>query len=200
MNTLFTIGEAAEQCGLHPETLKRYEQSGYIIPHYTKGGHRRYSTESLKELMNNAEVKLKNERLDKCKQLWEKTKELDDIAIIPKSKDMVKEYKAGVADFIIPILIGEILYYKETLEKLMYLQNEIRRLDRIIEAEEKFEEFEQKQKLLIRPNRVKHLPTSEIHIGIKGGITGCGFDTNIYANYWEETSDELTCAKNGCKE
>ena len=46
---------------------------------------------------------------------------------------------------------------------------------------------------------VKHLPTGEIHVGTKGGLTGCGFDTKEKANHWENTNMGTTCAKNGCK-
>jgi DNA-binding transcriptional MerR regulator len=198
MNNFLTISEAADICGCHIDSLKKWEQCGYIVPRYTKGGHRRYSIEDLKGLMNNPEVKLKNERFDKCKQLWDKTKELDVLATAATSKDIVVKYKAGVADFVVPILIDEVLYYKGILEEWMSLQNKIRRLGRIIEAEEKVEEFEQQQKLLIEVCKVKHLPTDEVHRGRKGGITACGFDTNTHADYWTSTTEETTCEKNGC--
>jgi len=66
-----------------------------------------------------------NVRFERCKQLWERIKELESSAEALKSaagaRVLVKvvENKAGVADHIIPILIEEVSYYKEKLEKLM---------------------------------------------------------------------------------
>ncbi|WP_419213639.1 hypothetical protein ACNR9Q_05630 [Maribacter sp. X9] len=46
---------------------------------------------------------------------------------------------------------------------------------------------------------VKHTPTNEVHKGTKGGTTGCGFDTTEHSSHWINTSERITCAKNGCK-
>ncbi len=46
---------------------------------------------------------------------------------------------------------------------------------------------------------VKHLPTEEVHKGIKGGTTGCGFNTNEIPSHWATTYEKITCIKNGCK-
>lgn len=46
---------------------------------------------------------------------------------------------------------------------------------------------------------VIHLPTSEVHVGAKGGKTGCGFDTTVHPENWANTSAAITCDKNGCK-
>jgi len=46
---------------------------------------------------------------------------------------------------------------------------------------------------------VKHIPTSEVHQGTKGGETGCGFDAKENPNHWVASSERITCAKNGCK-
>ncbi|ADF51947.1 MAG: hypothetical protein CMP12_13040 [Zunongwangia sp.] len=45
---------------------------------------------------------------------------------------------------------------------------------------------------------VKHTPTGIVHIGQKGGITGCGTDTKEHSNHWSNTSEKITCTKNGC--
>ena len=45
---------------------------------------------------------------------------------------------------------------------------------------------------------VKHTPTGEVHVGAKGGKTGCGFDTRENPSHWVSTSERVTCAKNGC--
>ena len=46
---------------------------------------------------------------------------------------------------------------------------------------------------------VKHIPTSEVHSGTKGGKTGCGFDTSRNPGHWKSTNERITCDKNGCK-
>lgn len=46
---------------------------------------------------------------------------------------------------------------------------------------------------------VKHTPTEIIHKGQKGGTTGCGTNTNANPGHWINTSAEVTCDKNGCK-
>ena len=46
---------------------------------------------------------------------------------------------------------------------------------------------------------VKHKPTGEVHIGTKGGTTGCGFSTKVNPSHWDNSSEKITCAKKGCK-
>lgn len=45
----------------------------------------------------------------------------------------------------------------------------------------------------------KHRPTSEVHSGTKGGCTGCGSDTKLHPDHWINSSQKITCNKNGCK-
>lgn len=47
---------------------------------------------------------------------------------------------------------------------------------------------------------VKHTPTEIVHKGTKGRITGCGTDTNANSSHWVDTSEKITCDKNGCKD
>ena len=46
---------------------------------------------------------------------------------------------------------------------------------------------------------VEHIPTGEVHAGVKGGRTGCGVDTTKISDHWQNTSKAITCDKNGCK-
>ncbi|SEW44086.1 hypothetical protein SAMN05421841_3145 [Chryseobacterium wanjuense] len=46
---------------------------------------------------------------------------------------------------------------------------------------------------------VKHTPTNIVHKGQKGGMTGCGTNTNTLPDHWVNTNDKITCDKNGCK-
>lgn len=44
---------------------------------------------------------------------------------------------------------------------------------------------------------VKNTETGEVHVGYKGGETGCGFDTS--ASHWVNSNERITCDRNGCK-
>ena len=46
---------------------------------------------------------------------------------------------------------------------------------------------------------VKHTPTGIVHSGSKGGRAGCGFNTRENAHHWVQSSERITCDKNGCK-
>jgi hypothetical protein len=44
---------------------------------------------------------------------------------------------------------------------------------------------------------VKNTDTGEVHKGAKGSKTGCGFDTT--GDNWVNSSEKITCDKDGCK-
>jgi len=47
---LFSISVAAELTGLHPQTLRLYEQEGLLLPARSSGGTRRYSADDIERL------------------------------------------------------------------------------------------------------------------------------------------------------
>jgi MerR family transcriptional regulator, heat shock protein HspR len=47
---VFSISVAAELTGLHPQTLRLYEQEGLVLPARSSGGTRRYSTQDFERL------------------------------------------------------------------------------------------------------------------------------------------------------
>jgi MerR family transcriptional regulator/heat shock protein HspR len=47
---LFSISVAAELTGLHPQTLRLYDQEGLVTPGRSSGGTRRYSTDDIDRL------------------------------------------------------------------------------------------------------------------------------------------------------
>ena len=49
-NDLFFISTAAEQLGMHPQTLRKYERLGLIRPTRTIGSMRLYASEELERL------------------------------------------------------------------------------------------------------------------------------------------------------
>jgi MerR family transcriptional regulator/heat shock protein HspR len=51
MEPLFSIGIAAAQVGMHPQTLREYERQGLVTPQRTPGGTRRYGQAELERLV-----------------------------------------------------------------------------------------------------------------------------------------------------
>ena len=51
MEPLFSIGIAAAQVGMHPQTLREYERQGLVTPRRTPGGTRRYGQSELDRLV-----------------------------------------------------------------------------------------------------------------------------------------------------
>ncbi len=49
--TMLTTAEAAAFLGISPNTLRRMEARGALIPYRTEGGHRRYSTAMLESYL-----------------------------------------------------------------------------------------------------------------------------------------------------
>ena len=47
---MYIISVAAELAGVHPQTLRIYEQKGLVRPHRTRGNTRRYSEEDIDRL------------------------------------------------------------------------------------------------------------------------------------------------------
>ena len=47
---VYIISVAAELAGVHPQTLRIYEQRGLVRPHRTRGNSRRYSEEDIDRL------------------------------------------------------------------------------------------------------------------------------------------------------
>lgn len=50
MEVLYSIGAAAAQVGMHPQTLREYERQGLVTPRRTAGGTRRYGAAEIERL------------------------------------------------------------------------------------------------------------------------------------------------------
>ena len=83
---LYMIGVAAELAGMHPQTLRSYEQKGLVTPQRTRGNTRMYSQADIErlELINELTDEGINlagviRILDLCGRLEERDRELDDL-------------------------------------------------------------------------------------------------------------------------
>ncbi|MBM6700052.1 helix-turn-helix transcriptional regulator [Bifidobacterium pullorum subsp. saeculare] len=48
---VFTVGQAGELAGIHPQTLRQYDRVGLVTPQRTDGGARRYSLRDVERLV-----------------------------------------------------------------------------------------------------------------------------------------------------
>lgn len=46
---------------------------------------------------------------------------------------------------------------------------------------------------------VKNVETGEVHKGVKGGKTDCGFDTRKNPENWVRSSEKVNCNRYGCE-
>ena len=98
---LYMISVAAELTGMHPQTLRVYEQKGLVTPGRSRGNTRLYSQADIERL--NLISKLTDEGinlagvvriLDMRERMLEREAELDDLrARVRKLEDEVHEYK-----------------------------------------------------------------------------------------------------------
>ena len=54
--SLYFISVASTLSGIHPQTIRTYEEKGLIKPYRTKGGTRRYSQEDVDKLIQIANL------------------------------------------------------------------------------------------------------------------------------------------------
>ena len=98
---LYMISVAAELTGMHPQTLRVYEQKGLVTPGRSRGNTRLYSQADIERL--NLISKLTDEGinlagvvriLDMRERMLERESELDDLrARVRRLEDEVHEYK-----------------------------------------------------------------------------------------------------------
>ena len=53
---VYFISVASDMSGIHPQTIRIYEQKGLVKPYRTKGGTRRYSQEDVDKLIQIANL------------------------------------------------------------------------------------------------------------------------------------------------
>jgi putative resolvase len=51
---MLTLREAATRIGVHPSTVRRWEQAGLVTPLRTPGGHRRFIPDEVEQLLSRA--------------------------------------------------------------------------------------------------------------------------------------------------
>jgi MerR family transcriptional regulator, heat shock protein HspR len=72
---VYIISVASEIVGMHPQTLRGYEQKGLVEPYRTPGGTRRYSQEDLERLLLIQDLSNKGVNLEGIKRILELQRE-----------------------------------------------------------------------------------------------------------------------------
>jgi MerR family transcriptional regulator/heat shock protein HspR len=68
---VYIISVASEIVGMHPQTLRGYEQKGLVEPYRTPGGTRRYSQEDLDRLLLIQDLSSKGVNLEGIRRILE---------------------------------------------------------------------------------------------------------------------------------
>ena len=113
---LVDIAEAAKALGVSTITLRRWEQSGKLIPERTKGGHRRYDlSKLLPELYRN----INNE--DRITIAYARVSSHDQKDDLERQKQVLEMYCAsqGWTFEVVSDLGSGMNYYKKGLTKLI---------------------------------------------------------------------------------
>ena len=74
-NAVYIISVAAEIVGMHPQTLRGYENKGLVEPYRTPGGTRRYSQEDLDRLLLIQDLSSKGVNLEGIRRILELRRE-----------------------------------------------------------------------------------------------------------------------------
>ena len=74
---VYFISVASDMSGIHPQTIRIYEQKGLVKPYRTKGGTRRYSQENINRLIQIQELTNKGMNLEGIKVIYELKSTID---------------------------------------------------------------------------------------------------------------------------
>lgn len=115
----YTISQAAKLCGVHVDTLRKWERWGRISPNYTLGGHRRYDQAQLADIeFRNDNVALLSIQFDTWRTLPPKLEISGTLTAKGKKREIKALYEK--VDAMPPELGGFI-------RRLVYLRDEDRK-------------------------------------------------------------------------
>ena len=77
--SLYFISVASTLSGIHPQTIRTYEEKGLIKPYRTKGGTRRYSQEDVDKLIQIANLSQRGINLDGIKIIYEMRDKIEEM-------------------------------------------------------------------------------------------------------------------------
>ena len=77
--SLYFISVASTLSGIHPQTIRTYEEKGLIKPYRTKGGTRRYSQEDVDKLIQIASLSQRGIKLEGIKIIYEMSDKIEEM-------------------------------------------------------------------------------------------------------------------------
>ena len=88
---IYFISVASTLSGIHPQTIRTYEEKGLIKPYRTGGGTRRYSQEDIDKLIQIQNLSQRGINLDGIKIIYEMRDRISDLQIeIESLKEDIK--------------------------------------------------------------------------------------------------------------
>ncbi len=77
--SLYFISVASTLSGIHPQTIRTYEEKGLIKPYRSKGGTRRYSQEDVDKLIQIASLSQRGIKLEGIKIIYEMRDKIEEM-------------------------------------------------------------------------------------------------------------------------
>ena len=91
---IYFISVASTLSGIHPQTIRTYEEKGLIKPYRTSGGTRRYSQEDIDKLIQIQNLSQRGINLDGINIIYEMRDRISDLQIeIESLKENIKVEK-----------------------------------------------------------------------------------------------------------
>tara|TARA_B100001123_G_scaffold435078_1_gene562871 strand:+ start:348 stop:740 length:393 start_codon:yes stop_codon:yes gene_type:complete len=93
-DAVYFISVASSLSGIHPQTIRIYEEKGLVKPYRTKGGTRRYSQDNIDRLIQIQQLTQRGMNLEGIKVIYELKSKIDDLhKKINNLEDEVEEVK-----------------------------------------------------------------------------------------------------------
>jgi|TARA_B100001750_G_scaffold239591_1_gene247861 MerR family transcriptional regulator/heat shock protein HspR len=93
-DAVYFISVASSLSGIHPQTIRIYEEKGLVKPYRTKGGTRRYSQDNIDRLIQIQQLTQRGMNLEGIKVIYELKSKIDDLQKkINNLEDEVEEVK-----------------------------------------------------------------------------------------------------------
>jgi MerR family transcriptional regulator/heat shock protein HspR len=101
VEAVYVISIAAELSGMHPQTLRMYEQRGLLSPARTQGGSRRYSDFDIEKLRRIQELTNQGITLEGVRRIIQLEHELDALhEQVAKLKSEIKTYRQNRGELV----------------------------------------------------------------------------------------------------
>jgi len=79
VDSVYFISVASSLSGIHPQTIRIYEEKGLLKPYRTKGGTRRYSQKNIDKLIQIQQLTQRGMNLEGIKVIYELKSKIDDL-------------------------------------------------------------------------------------------------------------------------